>query len=112
MINPRLPIIARAHSDEEIAHLKRHGASKVIMGEHLIAHAMIVDAREAGALVLPAGAPVDQPPAPQPAGACRCRMTRRSSPRSSPASCSPSSSARRAPAPGISPLVGYLLAGV
>jgi len=47
-VNPRLPIIARAHSDEEIAHLKRHGATKVIMGEHLIAHAMIDDAREAG----------------------------------------------------------------
>jgi CPA2 family monovalent cation:H+ antiporter-2 len=49
-INPRLPIIARAHSEEEIQHLKRHGATKVIMGEHLIAHAMIEDARGAGAL--------------------------------------------------------------
>ena len=49
-INPQLPIIARAHSEEEIAHLKRHGATKVIMGEHLIAHAMIEDARSAGAL--------------------------------------------------------------
>jgi len=49
-INPKLPIIARAHSEEEIAHLKRHGATKVIMGEHLIAHAMIEDARSAGAL--------------------------------------------------------------
>jgi monovalent cation:H+ antiporter-2, CPA2 family len=53
-INPKLPIIARAHSEEEIAHLKRHGATKVIMGEHLIAHAMIEDARSAGAL--PGGA--------------------------------------------------------
>jgi CPA2 family monovalent cation:H+ antiporter-2 len=49
-INPKLPIIARAHSEEEIAHLKRHGATKVIMGEQLIAHAMIEDARGAGAL--------------------------------------------------------------
>jgi monovalent cation:H+ antiporter-2, CPA2 family len=49
-INPKLPIIARAHSEEEIQHLKRHGATKVIMGEHLIAHAMIEDARSAGAL--------------------------------------------------------------
>jgi K+:H+ antiporter len=49
-INPKLPIIARAHSEEEIAHLTRHGASKVIMGEHLIAHAMIEDARSAGVL--------------------------------------------------------------
>jgi CPA2 family monovalent cation:H+ antiporter-2 len=47
-INPNLPIIARAHSEEEIEHLKRHGAGKVIMGEHLIAHAMIEDARESG----------------------------------------------------------------
>jgi monovalent cation:H+ antiporter-2, CPA2 family len=47
-INPKLPIIARAHSEEEIEHLKRHGAGKVIMGEHLIAHAMIEDARKTG----------------------------------------------------------------
>ena len=47
-INPKLPIIARAHSDEEIEHLKRHGAGKVIMGEFLIAQAMIDDARAAG----------------------------------------------------------------
>ena len=47
-INPTLAIIARAHSEEEIEHLKRHGASKVIMGEHLIAQAMIADARETG----------------------------------------------------------------
>jgi monovalent cation:H+ antiporter-2, CPA2 family len=50
-INPRLPIIARAHSEEEIAHLNRHGATKVIMGEQLIAQAMIFDAREAVAMV-------------------------------------------------------------
>jgi CPA2 family monovalent cation:H+ antiporter-2 len=47
-INPKLPIIARAHSEEEIEHLKRHGAGKVIMGEYLIAHAMIEDARQVG----------------------------------------------------------------
>jgi CPA2 family monovalent cation:H+ antiporter-2 len=47
MLNPNLPIIARAHSDEEIEHLIRHGATKVIMGEHLIAHAMVEDARAA-----------------------------------------------------------------
>jgi CPA2 family monovalent cation:H+ antiporter-2 len=51
LINPRLPIVARAHSDEEIEHLKRHGASKVVMGELLIAHAMITDAQEAGVVV-------------------------------------------------------------
>jgi monovalent cation:H+ antiporter-2, CPA2 family len=47
-INPALRIIARAHSEEEITHLQKHGASIVIMGEHLIAHAMIADARTAG----------------------------------------------------------------
>jgi CPA2 family monovalent cation:H+ antiporter-2 len=60
-VNPKLPIIARAHSDEEIEHLKRHGATKVIMGEHLLAHAMIADAQEAGALV-----PHHPPPPPPP----------------------------------------------
>ncbi len=46
-LNPKLPIIARAHSEEEIEHLKSHGATKVIMGEYLIAQAMIEDARGA-----------------------------------------------------------------
>jgi CPA2 family monovalent cation:H+ antiporter-2 len=40
-INPDLPIIARAHSEEEIEHLKRHGATLVVMGEHEIAKAML-----------------------------------------------------------------------
>ena len=40
-INPKLTIIARAHSEAEILHLKKHGASLVIMGEHEIAMAMV-----------------------------------------------------------------------
>jgi CPA2 family monovalent cation:H+ antiporter-2 len=40
-INPTLPIIARAHSEAKIEHLKKHGASLVVMGEHEIAKAMI-----------------------------------------------------------------------
>jgi len=36
-----LPIIARAHSEEQIAHLKFHGATSVIMGEMEIARAML-----------------------------------------------------------------------
>ena len=40
-INPLLPIIARAHSQAEIEHLKRHGATIVVMGEHEIAKAML-----------------------------------------------------------------------
>jgi CPA2 family monovalent cation:H+ antiporter-2 len=39
--NPSLFIIARSHSDEETEHLKKHGASAVIMGEHEIAKAML-----------------------------------------------------------------------
>jgi CPA2 family monovalent cation:H+ antiporter-2 len=40
-INSGLLIVARAHSDAEIEHLKKHGATLVIMGEHEIAKAMI-----------------------------------------------------------------------
>jgi K+:H+ antiporter len=45
--NPDLLIIARAHSEEEVLHLKKHGATTVIMGELEIAKAMIVDVRKA-----------------------------------------------------------------
>jgi CPA2 family monovalent cation:H+ antiporter-2 len=38
-----LPIIARAHSEEEINHLVKLGANLVVMGEHEIAKAMIGD---------------------------------------------------------------------
>lgn len=50
-IAPDLRIIARAHSDEEVAHLKHHGADVVIMGEEEIAKAMLADlaAKENGA---------------------------------------------------------------
>ncbi|HJT19730.1 MAG TPA: hypothetical protein VJ746_04635 [Nitrospira sp.] len=36
-----MAIIARAHSDAEVDHLKRHGAQVVIMGEREIALKMI-----------------------------------------------------------------------
>jgi monovalent cation:H+ antiporter-2, CPA2 family len=39
-VNPGLRIVARAHSDAEILHLMKHGASLVVMGEHEIAVAM------------------------------------------------------------------------
>ena len=49
VLNRVLPIIARSHSDEETEHLKKHGATKVIMGEHEIAIAMLSDVpRSAG----------------------------------------------------------------
>ena len=50
-INPKLPIIARAHSEEEIDYLKRHGATLVVMGEHEIAKAMLENVAEVAALV-------------------------------------------------------------
>ena len=40
-LNPKLPIIARAHSDEQVAHLRSLGADVVIMGEDEIAKAMV-----------------------------------------------------------------------
>jgi CPA2 family monovalent cation:H+ antiporter-2 len=63
-INPGLPIIARAHSEEEIDYLKRHGATLVVMGEHEIAKAMLDNVAEADALVehaAGASASVDAP---------------------------------------------------
>jgi CPA2 family monovalent cation:H+ antiporter-2 len=38
--NPNLEIIARAHTDAEVDHLERFGASLIIMGEREIAHGM------------------------------------------------------------------------
>jgi K+:H+ antiporter len=46
-VNPDLLIIAWAHSEEQVLHLKKHGASTVIMGELEIAKAMIEDVRNA-----------------------------------------------------------------
>ncbi len=40
-INPTLPIITRSHSDAETEHLKKLGATAVIMGEEEIARAML-----------------------------------------------------------------------
>lgn len=45
-LNPDLPIIARAHSDEEVALLARVGARHVVMGEREIATRMVALARE------------------------------------------------------------------
>jgi CPA2 family monovalent cation:H+ antiporter-2 len=70
-LNPRLLIIARAHSAEEVIHLRSNGANLVIMGEDEIARAMIarlgVDAAsgDAGA----GGGPIRSATAPASAGA-------------------------------------------
>jgi CPA2 family monovalent cation:H+ antiporter-2 len=54
-VHPLLPIVARAHSDDEVRYLSGLGADSVIMGEREIARGMIVlvdetleGAREAG----------------------------------------------------------------
>ncbi len=39
--NPRISIVARAHSDDEIEHLEKFGADVVIMGEREIARGMV-----------------------------------------------------------------------
>jgi CPA2 family monovalent cation:H+ antiporter-2 len=52
-ISAELPIIARAHSEAEIEHLLKHGASLVIMGEHEIAKAMIENINRAGSTIAP-----------------------------------------------------------
>lgn len=43
--NPRIEIVARAHFEPEIEHLRRYGANAVIMGEQEIALAMLRHAR-------------------------------------------------------------------
>lgn len=40
-LNPSLSVVARAHSDAEVAHLEQHGAHAVIMGEREIARRML-----------------------------------------------------------------------
>jgi CPA2 family monovalent cation:H+ antiporter-2 len=40
-LNPAITVIARAHSDAEVEHLKHYGADHVIMGERQIAEAMV-----------------------------------------------------------------------
>ena len=40
-LNPQLNIVARAHSEAEVLHLKKHGATVAILGEHEIARAMV-----------------------------------------------------------------------
>ena len=57
--NVGVKIVARAHSDEEIAHLQTHGAHEIIMGEREFAQAMLLRARG----LLGGGVPVAEPPA-------------------------------------------------
>ena len=59
--NASLPIVARAHSEAEIEHLKKHGASAVVMGEHEIAKAMIAAIPPAAP---PAGSATSEPSPP------------------------------------------------
>jgi len=88
--NPALPIVARAHSDAEVAHLTKCGATLTIMGEAEIARAMLSLCQnlrdtakpetapdttkpdtiaELPALKPPAAKPAEDPPADPPAAA-------------------------------------------
>jgi len=62
--NPDLLIIARAHYEEEVLHLKKHGATTVIMGELEIAKAMIEDVRKA--VLAPSKLPEEAATRPEP----------------------------------------------
>jgi monovalent cation:H+ antiporter-2, CPA2 family len=59
-INASLPIVARAHSDMEVEHFRKHGATEVIMAEHEIARAMIA------AIAKAPPAPSSEPPSSEP----------------------------------------------
>ena len=59
-INASLLIVARAHSDEEVEHLLRHGADRVIMGEREIALGMLKMLDDQSAA--PHGAAAETPP--------------------------------------------------
>ena len=52
-LNPKLPIIARAHSDEEVEHLRSLGAQHVVMAERETAKRMFTLAAEVGAAAAP-----------------------------------------------------------
>ena len=52
--NPALKIIARAHTGEEIEHLRMHGADEVVMGERELARAMLARAKVLAAVIRPA----------------------------------------------------------
>jgi voltage-gated potassium channel Kch len=53
--NPRLAIVARAHSDAEVEHLDRPGADPTVMGEREIAYRMIEWTRQSNVTGDPAG---------------------------------------------------------
>ena len=56
--NPALPIIARAHSDAELQHLTRLGATQTVIGERELALEML---RKAGVASEPSDAPPTTP---------------------------------------------------
>jgi len=65
--NPALPIVARAHSDAEVAHLTKCGATLTIMGEAEIARAMLSLCQNLKGTATPASAaPETAPEAPKP----------------------------------------------
>ena len=60
-MNPDLHIVARAHSDAEVAHLTALGADTVIMGEREIARGMLADLTPVFAAATDAAARAEEP---------------------------------------------------
>ncbi len=55
--NPELTILARAHSEAGVSHLRRLGASRVIMAEREVAYRMLDDTAEAQIMLHPGAEP-------------------------------------------------------
>ncbi len=83
--NPALPIVARAHSDAEVEHLSRCGATLTIMGEAEIARAMLSLCGGLGARPQPeAGGELAKAPEPQSGPGPSTRTAHETQPRTQP----------------------------
>lgn len=72
-LNPKLEIVARAHSDAEVEHLRQSGAEFIIMGERevargMLAHVLGIDAAEVAAEAEADGVQAYAAPAPPESG--------------------------------------------
>ena len=61
--NPGIEIIARAHFDDEVEHLRQQGANLIIMGEREIARGMLERVLQTPPGAPPTGTP--DPPVPE-----------------------------------------------
>ncbi|PWC56350.1 YbaL family putative K(+) efflux transporter [Azospirillum sp. TSO22-1] len=61
-LNPGIRVVARAHSDDAVAHLEQHGVDAVFMGEREVARRMIEHAHREAKPFTPLGAAPVTPP--------------------------------------------------